>query len=166
MDIVCPTLGLTPERVDFYQIAKEFADKELRPLSSSWDRSAEIPVDTFKKFASIGFSGLFVEQDYGGTNLSRSDTMPIIEALSTGCVSVTALLTIHNANALIFNKYGNEEQRKKWLSKLVNMELFASFCLTEPGAALQSLFSIYVIYCVLNVCYLNRKWFGRSIFAN
>lgn len=132
-DIILPTLGLTPERTEFYQLAKDFADNELRPYSSAWDRSAEFPVETFRKFATLGFGGLFVREDVGGTNLSRSDTMPIIEALATGCVSVTALLTIHNANALIVDKYGNEEQRKKWLTKLVNMELFASFCLTEPG---------------------------------
>lgn len=133
VDIISPTIGLSAERAEYYQLAKQFADTELRPFSSTWDRTAEFPVNTFRKFATIGFGGLFVKEDAGGTNLSRSDTMPIIEALATGCVSVTALLTIHNANALIMDKYGNELQRKKWLSKLVNMELFASFCLTEPG---------------------------------
>jgi alkylation response protein AidB-like acyl-CoA dehydrogenase len=58
----------------------------------------------------------------------------IVEGLATGCVGTTAMLTIHNMCASTIDKFGNEEQRQKWLPKLVNMDLLISFCLTEPGA--------------------------------
>lgn len=55
----------------------------------------EFPVDALRKAASLGFGGIYVREDVGGSALSRLDTSVIFEALSTGCVSTTAYLSIH-----------------------------------------------------------------------
>ena len=133
IDVISPLIGLNDERCEYYELAKTFADKEMRPFASKWDREAYFPLETFQKFSELGFGGMFVREDVGGSALNRADAGPIIEALATGCVGTTALLTIHNANALCIDKYGTDEQRQKWLPKLVNMDLLVSFCLTEPG---------------------------------
>lgn len=133
IDIVSPLIGLSVERCEYYELAKTFADKEMRPFASKWDRESIFPLETFKKFSELGFGGMFVKEDVGGSALTRADAGPIIEALATGCVGTTALLTIHNANALCIDKYGREDQRQIWLPKLVSMDLLVSFCLTEPG---------------------------------
>ena len=133
MDVICPTIGLSPERAEFYHMARAFADSELRPFASKWDRECSFPHETFKKLGEIGFGGWLVSEVNGGTALKRADVMPIIEGLATGCVSTTALLTIQNANALVIDKHGTEEQRKRWLPGLLKMEKLVSFCLTEPG---------------------------------
>lgn len=138
IDIISPIIGLSDDRTQFYKLARDFADKELKPNASKWDRDAYFCVDSFRKFGHIGFGGMFVSQDMGGSSLNRSDAIVIIEALATGCVSTTALLTIHNANAWVIDKYGSDIQRQKWLPSLVNMDMLISFCLTEPGDLSQS----------------------------
>lgn len=133
VEIISPTIGLTEEKTEFYNLARNFADNELRPHASKWDKESIFPVDTFRKFGELGFGGIFVREDVGGTALTRADAVTIVEGLATGCVGTTAMLTIHNMCASTIDKFGNEEQRQKWLPKLVSMELLISFCLTEPG---------------------------------
>lgn len=58
-------------------------------------KQEEFPVATLRKAASLGFGGIYVREDVGGSDLSRLDTSVIFEALSTGCVSTTAYLSIH-----------------------------------------------------------------------
>lgn len=140
VDIISPTIGLSEERKEYYNLARSFADNELRPYASKWDRECTFPVETFRKFADVGFSGMLVRENIGGTALKRADIMPIIEGLATGCVSTTALLTIHNANALVIDKYGSEVQRQKWLPSLLSVDKLVSFCLTEPG-------TVHTFYC-------------------
>jgi alkylation response protein AidB-like acyl-CoA dehydrogenase len=133
IDIISPTIGLSEERKEYYNLARNFADTELRPHARKWDRECMFPHETFKKFGEIGFAGMLVREEVGGTALKRADIMPIVEGLAAGCVSTTALLTIHNANALVIDKYGSEAQRQKWLPALIKVDLLVSFCLTEPG---------------------------------
>lgn len=80
------------------------------------------------------FPGLFVRDDVGGIGLGRQDGGVIIEALAAGCTSTTAYLTIHNMCAWMVDTFGSDELRQEILPKLVSMEHFASYCLTEPGA--------------------------------
>jgi alkylation response protein AidB-like acyl-CoA dehydrogenase len=133
IDIISPTIGLSEERTEFYNLARSFADNELKPHASKWDKESIFPVETFKKFGELGFGGIFVREDVGGTALTRADAVSIVEGLATGCVGTTAMLTIHNMCASSIDKFGNDEQRHRWLPKLVNMDLLISFCLTEPG---------------------------------
>jgi alkylation response protein AidB-like acyl-CoA dehydrogenase len=133
LEIISPTIGLSEARIEYYNIARSFADAELRPYAAKWDQECTFPLDKFKMLGEMGFGGWLVSEDVGGTNLKRADVMPIIEALATGCVSTTALLTIQNANSLVIDKFGTEEQRLRWLPKLLVMDLLVSFCLTEPG---------------------------------
>ncbi|XP_026534416.1 isobutyryl-CoA dehydrogenase, mitochondrial [Notechis scutatus] len=92
------------------------------------------PVETLRKAARLGFGGIYVKPEVGGSGLSRLDTSVIFEALSTGCVSTTAYISIHNMCAWMIDTFGNEEQRLKFCPSLCSMEKFASYCLTEPGS--------------------------------
>ncbi|XP_056296819.1 isobutyryl-CoA dehydrogenase, mitochondrial isoform X2 [Pseudoliparis swirei] len=87
-----------------------------------------------RKAAQLGFGGIYVHPDVGGTGLSRLDTSVIFEALSTGCVSTTAYISIHNMCVWMIDTFGNTEQREKFCPDLCSMEKFASYCLTEPGS--------------------------------
>ncbi|CAI5492257.1 unnamed protein product, partial [Closterium sp. Naga37s-1] len=68
------------------------------------------------------------------SRLGRADGAVVFEALAHADVSTTAYLTIHNMNASIIDRFGSEEQRQKWLPALATMDLFSSYCLTEPGS--------------------------------
>lgn len=63
------------------------------------------PVETMRKAAELGFGGIYVQPDVGGSGLSRLDTSVIFEALSTGCVSTTAYISIHKYETLMWQKW-------------------------------------------------------------
>jgi len=134
VEIVDPTIGLSSDQAEFYNLARSFADKEMRPFANKWDEEHTLPMDTLKKSAELGFAGMIVKDDVGGSGLSRVDNVTIVEALATGCVGTAAMLTIHNMCAGMIDKFGNEEQRQKYLPDLCAFNMMASYCLTEPGS--------------------------------
>ncbi|KAI9595036.1 mitochondrial isobutyryl-CoA dehydrogenase [Syncephalis fuscata] len=132
--VIDPSIGLDQEQIEIMNLARDFANKEMAPKMLEWDKQETLPVDVLKKAAELGFGGIYVSEDVGGTGLGRLETSVIFEALSTGCVSTTAYISIHNMCAWMIDRFGNEEQRKKYLPSLVAMETLASYCLTEPSA--------------------------------
>ncbi|MEP5925814.1 MAG: acyl-CoA dehydrogenase family protein, partial [Nitratireductor sp.] len=125
---------LTEEQQAFQDVARNFAAAELAPHAAAWDRDSFFPVDKLRKAAELGFAGIYVREDVGGSALSRIDAALIFEALSEGCTSTAAFLSIHNMASWMIDRYGTEEQRQKWLPKLTPMELIAGYCLTEPSS--------------------------------
>ena len=87
--------GLNEEQKEMQSMALSFAMNEMFPNMSHWDQNHIFPVDVFRKAAELGFGALYTSCDYGGTGLSRLDASIIFEALSHGCVSTTAYITIH-----------------------------------------------------------------------
>ena len=87
-----------------------------------------------RQAAALGFGGIYVKEDVGGSALSRLDAALIFEELAQGCTSTAAYISIHNMAAWMIDAFGGDAVRKKFLPKLCSMEHFASYCLTEPGA--------------------------------
>ena len=111
-----------------------FAEAELAPNSARWDEDKHFPIEEMRAAAALGMGGIYIAEDVGGSGLSRLDAALIFEALSTGCPTVAAYISIHNMCAWMIDRYGSDEQRQKYLPKLCSMEHLASYCLTEPGA--------------------------------
>ena len=128
------SLDLTPEQKAILHTAQTFAAVELAPNAARWDEAREFPVQTLRKAAALGFGGLYVREDVGGSGLSRMDGTLIFEALSAGCVATAAFLSIHNMSSWMLDAFGSEALRLKYLPRLTTMELITSYCLTEPGA--------------------------------
>lgn len=124
----------THEHQAIIQLAKDFTIREIAPHAAAWDRDEFFPRDTLKRAAELGFAGIYIDSSYGGSELTRLDAALIFEELSTACVSTAAYLSIHNMVAWLIQRYGNETLRKKWLPPLCSMELFSSYCLTEPNS--------------------------------
>ncbi len=125
---------LSEEQQAFQDVAQAFARDELAPYASDWDRDAFFPVETMRKAAALGFAGIYVQEDVGGSALTRLDAALIFEALSAGCTSTAAYMSIHNMASWMIDRFGADEQRTKWLPDLTSMTKIASYCLTEPGA--------------------------------
>ena len=125
---------LTEEQRAFQSTARVFAAEEMAPYARAWDEGEVFPVETLRKAAALGFGGIYVREDVGGTALSRLDAALIFEELAQGCTSTAAYISIHNMVAWMIDAYGDGEQRARFLPKLTTMEHFASYCLTEPGA--------------------------------
>lgn len=129
-----PSIGLTDEQKEYQKLAYDFAQNELAPNMLKWDEESHFPVDVIKRTADLGFGGLYASTEYGGMGLSRLDTSIIFEALSSGCVTTTAYITIHNMVTWIIDTFGSESQREKYVPLLTSMKLLSSYCLTEPGS--------------------------------
>lgn len=114
--------------------ARRFAREILAPHAARWDAESFFPVETLREAAALGFAGIYVKSDVGGSEMSRLDAAIIMEELSAGCTSTAAFISIHNMASWMIDRYGNDEQRKRFLPRLTAMEKIASYCLTEPGA--------------------------------
>ena len=128
------TTRLTEEQVMIQDMAKRFASDRLAPYTSEWDETKHFPVNVIKDTADLGFAGIYVGEDVGGSALGRLDAALIFEQLSYGDVSTAAFISIHNMASWMIDRFGSDTQRESWLPKLTSMEWIASYCLTEPGS--------------------------------
>ena len=126
--------NFTEEQTAFQKLARDFAEKEIVPFAKTWDEEHIFPVETLRKAASLGLAGIYVQNDSGGTGLSRLDGAVIFEELSRACVSTAAYLSIHNMVCWILDQFGTQEQKNAYVPRLLTMELLTSYCLTEPDA--------------------------------
>ena len=125
---------LAEEQIQFREVARQFAAERLAPHAAEWDETAAFPADALREAAALGFAGIYVGEDVGGSNLTRLDAAVIFEELAAGDTSAAAYLSIHNMAAWMIDRFGSPEQRARWLPDLMSMRKFASYCLTEPGS--------------------------------
>ncbi len=125
---------LNEEQRAFKDMAAAFAAEQMAPFADDWDANSHFPVETLKAAAALGFGGIYVRDDVGGSGLSRLDAAMIFEELSRGCTSTAAFISIHNMASWMIDTFGNPDQRARWLPGLCTMETIASYCLTEPGS--------------------------------
>ncbi len=125
---------LTDDQRAIEDAARAFASAEMAPHSARWDAEAYFPVEVMRAAAALGFAGVYVGEDVGGSALSRLDATLIFEALAHGDVSTAAFLSIHNMASWMIDGFAGDALRRKYLPRLTTMELIASYCLTEPGA--------------------------------
>lgn len=125
---------LTGEQKAIQNMALDFAMAEMAPHAMRWDEEKIFPTDVLRELAKLGFAGVYVGEEYGGSGLSRLEAALVFEALSAGCTSTAAYLTIHNMASWMIDSFGNETQRAKFLPPLMRMDMMASYALTEPGS--------------------------------
>ena len=125
---------LTEDQRAVEDAARRFAVERLAPYAAEWDANEYFPVDALREAAALGFASIYVKGDVGGSEMSRLDAAIIFEELSAGCTSTAAFISIHNMASWMIDRFGNDEQRRRFLPKLTSMEKIASYCLTEPGA--------------------------------
>jgi len=124
---------LNAEQTAVREMALAFARDRLAPQAVEWDQRKHFPVDVLREAAALGMAGIYTREEFGGTGLSRFDAALIFEALSQGCPTIAAYISIHNMVTWMVDAFGNEDQRRRWVPPLCRMEKLASYCLTEPG---------------------------------
>jgi alkylation response protein AidB-like acyl-CoA dehydrogenase len=125
---------LSPEQRQIVDTARAFAMEQLRPNAGQWEVRGTLDREVLSVMAAIGFAGISVRQDLGGSGLTRADGALVFEQLSRGCISTAAFMAMHNNATLLIDMFGHEQQRRHWVPRLCTMELIASYCLSEPGA--------------------------------
>jgi len=121
------------EREAILDAVRDFAESELAPFSAERDEKHIFPRESLGKAGELGLGGIYVREDFGGTGLSRSDTVAIFEELAQGDTAVAAYISIHNMVVWMIDTYGDDAQRGRWLPALTAMQEFGGYCLTEPG---------------------------------
>jgi alkylation response protein AidB-like acyl-CoA dehydrogenase len=125
---------LTEDQRAIQEMAQAFAEDRVAPNALDWDRQRHFPADVIRETGPLGLGGIYVRDDVGGSALSRLDAVLVFEALSHACPAFSSFISIHNMAASMIDRYGDDEQRQRFLPKLTSMEWLASYCLTEPGS--------------------------------
>ena len=125
---------LTEDQKMIAQMVKDFAEKEIRPNVNLWDESQTFPKELFKKAGELGLMGVLVPEEYGGAGLGYMEYISVIGEISKVCGSIGLSVAAHNSlctNQIL--KFGNEDQKKKWLPKLATGQWIGAWGLTEPN---------------------------------
>lgn len=114
--------------------ARDFAEKYIRPHIMEWDESQKFPVSLFKKMGKMGFMGILVPEELGGSGLGYHEYIAVVEEISKVDPSIGLSVAAHNSlctNHIL--TFGNEEQKEKWIPKLATGEHIGAWGLTEHG---------------------------------
>ena len=128
-------LDLAPEQQDFQKTVRAFVDDVVRPNAERWDEEGELPMEAVKQMAELGLFGLPFPEEYGGSGADFLTLCLAIEELAR--VDSSLAITLEAAvglGAMPIYRFGNEEQKQKWLPALAAGDNLAGFGLTEPEA--------------------------------
>jgi alkylation response protein AidB-like acyl-CoA dehydrogenase len=126
--------ALSEEQSAIFDMAYAFGQDAIAPHARDWEIAETIPKDLWPKIGELGFGGLYISEDGGGTGLSRLDATLVFEALSMACPSVAAFLSIHNMCAKMIDSFGSDEMKARVMPDVLAMNTVLSYCLTEPGS--------------------------------
>src|SRR5438093_265971 len=126
---------LTEEQEMIRAMAREFADKEVRPIAAEIDRDARFPRETVRRMGALGLLGMTIPPAYGGSGADAVSYVVAMEEIAKACASHAVILSVNNSlYCEPVYKYGSEEQRQRLLVPFVTGEKIGCFALTEPQA--------------------------------
>jgi alkylation response protein AidB-like acyl-CoA dehydrogenase len=130
-----PEIHVKPEYAEIQKWAREFANREVLPLAEKIDRSDEYPAALMKKMGEYGLLGISLPQEYGGLGLELMGAVIVGEEISKASLSAGFILGVQNGLAgSVIALFGTDEQKAKYLPRLVKGEIIGAYGLTEPGA--------------------------------
>ncbi|KIN77392.1 acyl-CoA dehydrogenase family protein [Sulfitobacter mediterraneus] len=126
--------ALSEEQTAIFDMAYAFGQEHIAPFAQQWEKDETIPKDLWPRIAELGFGGLYVSEEAGGSGLTRLDATLVFEALSMACPSVAAFLSIHNMCAKMLDTFASDELKGRIMEDVLSMNTVLSYCLTEPGS--------------------------------
>ena len=125
---------LTDDQLAIQEMARRFTADQITPHAAKWDEEKHFPRDVVRAAGELGFGAIYISEEMGGINLGRLESALIFEALSYGCPSTSAFISVHNMASWLIDKFGGDEIRQRYLPQLVGMDKLGSYCLTEPSS--------------------------------
>ncbi len=126
--------ALSDEQTAIFDMAHAFGQEHIAPYARKWEGEGTIPKTLWPDIGALGFGGLYVSEEGGGSGLGRLDATLVFEALSMACPSVAAFLSIHNMCAKMLDSFGDEALKARVMPDVLALNTVLSYCLTEPGA--------------------------------
>ena len=128
------SFALSNEQRALRELARDFADREIRPVAAEYDERSQHPDDVIAKAHEVGLMNPHIPEEYGGPGLSAFEQILIGEELAWGCSGIATSIVANILGSLPVLLAGSDEQKREWLSQLLEEPLLCSFALTEPGA--------------------------------
>jgi len=126
---------LSEEQIMIRQAARDFAQNELKPGVIERDEHQKFPTEQIKMLGELGFMGMMVSPQYGGSGMDAISYVLVMEELSKVDASASVVVSVNNSLVCYgLEKYGTEEQKQKYLVPLASGEKIGAFCLSEPEA--------------------------------
>lgn len=129
-----PCFDLSPEQKQIQETARKFAREEIIPKAAHLDKTGEYPWDLIKKAWSLGIMNCHIPPEYGGLGMSNVDGCIITEEIAYGCTGVTTAIEANGLACAPLFVGGNDAQKKKYLTRLIEEPIVCAYCVTEPGA--------------------------------
>jgi alkylation response protein AidB-like acyl-CoA dehydrogenase len=127
--------NLTEEHEMIRQAARDFAETELLPGVIERDNEQRFPLEEIRKMGELGFLGLMVDPEYGGSGMDTISYVLAMEEISKVDASASVVMSVNNSLVCWgLETYGNEEQKQKYLKPLAQGTIHGAFCLSEPEA--------------------------------
>jgi alkylation response protein AidB-like acyl-CoA dehydrogenase len=125
----------TDEQRVLRRAVREFAEAEIRPHVMTWDEAQQFPMELLPKLANLGLMGVQFPEEYGGAGMSAVEYCICIEELARVCPAIALSVAAHNGLCSAhIGMFGTEEQKRRWLPRLVRGEVLGAWGLTEAGA--------------------------------
>jgi acyl-CoA dehydrogenase len=128
------SFGLSDEQKALRELAREFAEREIRTVAAEYDERSQHPAEVIAKAHEVGLMNPHVPEEYGGAALSAFEQILIGEELAWGCSGIATSIVANILGSLPVLLAGTDEQKREWLPPLLEEPLLCSFALTEPGA--------------------------------
>jgi alkylation response protein AidB-like acyl-CoA dehydrogenase len=125
-------LEKTDEQRAITEMVRQFADEQIIPNAAHYDHEDEFPEPIVEHMKELGLFGVTIPEEYGGMGLDLTTYAMIVEELSRGWISISGVINTHFIGSYLLMKYGNDEQKHKYLPRMATGEIRAAFSLSEP----------------------------------
>src|SRR6201981_1562754 len=132
MSMALATSDKTDEQRAICEMVRQFADEQIIPNAEHYDHEDEFPEPIVEQMKELGLFGVTIPEEYGGMGLDLTTYAMIVEELSRGWISISGILNTHFIGSYLLMKFGTDEQKQKYLSKMATGEMRAAFSLSEP----------------------------------
>src|SRR5207244_7113226 len=117
---------------ELLELARELADKELRPAAEAAEREGSFPRQAFRTLGASGLLGLPYPERWGGGGQPYEVYLQVVEELARAWLTIGLGVSVHTLTCLPLAVYGTDEQRDRWLPDMLGGELLGAYCLSEP----------------------------------
>jgi alkylation response protein AidB-like acyl-CoA dehydrogenase len=126
---------MTPEQQQIRELAREFAEGEIRPFAAEWDEKHDFPREVVSKLGELGFLGMLLPEEWDGLGLDTTSYLLALEEIGRGDASVAVAMSVHNSlPTQMILAHGTAAQKERWLKPMARGEMLGAFSLSEPDA--------------------------------
>ncbi|MDS7928067.1 acyl-CoA dehydrogenase family protein [Acinetobacter sp. KB005] len=126
-------MQFTEEQLLIRDMAKSFAQEQIKPNASDWDRDGTFPKETLAQMGQLGFMGMLVSEQWGGSDTGNLAYVLALEEVAAADGATSTIMSVHNSVGCVpILKFGTDEQKERFLKPLAQGEMIGAFALTEP----------------------------------